>query len=645
MIGGKEDKIIGNTVGALVDKSESVNMKNHLKQVLKTGEEDLVETKLKKPNKESISREIQTCLVYDIDDQPILLCRFYDISVKKEMSAALRQKRLEMIKYSNIMTACLKISRIQTESLDFESIIERSLPLFGRMFYANVVIASNLHTQADQISPTHQWGLTKEGFESYIALTADHDKQMLLSSTYEDDVVFCEDIEDPEETKDISKTLLKFLSSIGSKSCAIIPIIYDQDAVDMIVLSFNQKRTLASSENNLIHFIKNSVERSYKTYIELNQYVIEKADYEQQLELTRVIKYLGNIALASSSIEQVAHGAVRSFGQFMNTKVVEFLEVDEHASLLMVSGKKHGSHLDFTGHEIFNFRDMKTIVRMKMNQTAYIGNLETSALSGIYEKHFLEYGCHSLLIIPIFSKDVLMGMVALGGESTASFSKHHIEIAKRIVSEISVAFSEIRSKEKLKTTMAGVVTSLANTLDAKSRWTEGHSRRVSEYSAKLGVALALGEDDLYNLKLAALFHDLGKIGTYDDILDKQEKLSDEEYSAIKEHPKKTHEILAPIPELYNIGQIAMHHHERWDGNGYPEHLMGEQIPYLSRIICITDSFDAMTSDRPYRKGLGLQDALRQITNSAGKQFDPDVAAIFIEIMEDKADEKRTDKAA
>ena len=635
MVGKIKEDIIGKTLSTLVDDLDVIKVKKHLNRVLKTSEIDSIETKIKKSNIEFIWSEIRTCLVYDTEDRPNLLCRFSDISKKKEISEALKQKRFEYIKSAKIITDGLDILGMQTSSLDFNGIVERVLPLLGSMFYANACVACDMYPERGEIAPTHQWGLTKKGFESFMALTTEHDKRKLLPQAYSGQFVLLSDTEDPEKTKGIPQPLLDFFSITESKSFAIIPISYDGQVVFMIGISFKREKTLSSMEEKVLHIFKQCMEFNYKASLELNDAILEKAEYEHQYEIMKVFMSLGEIALTSSRKEQVAHGAVKNFGKFINTDIVEFLEFDKREGCVRVSGRKYGKHLDFTSEEIFSEVDMKTIFRMKMNQTVYISDLSKDPLCGVYEKRFLERECRSLLVTPIYSRDELRGMIALGSKNIAAYSKYNIDIVNKIVSQISVAFSEIGLIERLKEMMLGVVDSFTSALDAKSHWTEGHSRRVTEYSTKLGDAIGLGEEDLYTLKLSALFHDIGKIGTYDSILNKAEKLTDEEWNLIREHPGKTSEILSPISELNEIGQIALYHHERWDGGGYPSNLMGEQIPYLSRIICITDSFDAMTAGRPYSKALSLKDALQEIKVNMGKQFDPDLSEVFIDMMEDK----------
>ena len=174
---------------------------------------------------------------------------------------------------------------------------------------------------------------------------------------------------------------------------------------------------------------------------------------------------------------------------------------------------------------------------------------------------------------------------------------------------------------------------LLRALDCKDHYTFGHSMRVAFYAQQLGRELGLTKDELYELELASLFHDIGKIGVPDAVLLKPSRLDDKEFQEMKLHPEKSAEILDGFVELDEAAKFARHHHERYDGRGYPDGLKGEDIPLYSRIILIADTFDAMTSTRPYRKGLPYDVAFGELKEFSGTQFDPTLAETFIKAMQ------------
>ena len=178
-----------------------------------------------------------------------------------------------------------------------------------------------------------------------------------------------------------------------------------------------------------------------------------------------------------------------------------------------------------------------------------------------------------------------------------------------------------------------VLASIMATLFERSYETEEHAERIGHISAIIGEHLGLAHDELDKLRLFSILHDIGKIGISDQILNKPSGLSDEEFTVMKTHPEIGYRIAMASPELAPIAELILTHHERWDGTGYPNRIAGEKIPLLSRILAIADAYDAMTKDRIYRKALPREFAISEIRNNAGSQFDPNIATVFLQILD------------
>lgn len=207
-----------------------------------------------------------------------------------------------------------------------------------------------------------------------------------------------------------------------------------------------------------------------------------------------------------------------------------------------------------------------------------------------------------------------------------------MQLIRKINDELKTTY------DKLESAYMETIEILRFTVEAKDAYTRGHSDRVSEYSILIGKALGLPEEDLKTLKIGGLFHDIGKIGIPDSILLKTTKLDDEEYSEIKNHPTIGAHILSNATIFKDIIPIVKHHHERFDGHGYPGQLKGEEIPYFARIAAVADSFDAMTSKRSYRDSLPMDVVIEEIIKNSGTQFDPEIAKVFLDILSNKPDE-------
>ena len=188
------------------------------------------------------------------------------------------------------------------------------------------------------------------------------------------------------------------------------------------------------------------------------------------------------------------------------------------------------------------------------------------------------------------------------------------------------------ANEKLEKAYLDTVQTLRYTIEAKDPYTRGHSDRVSEYSILLGQELGLSDDQLKTLRVGGLFHDIGKIGIPDSILLKEAKLTDDEYSQIKNHPSIGAHILCNAAVFQEIIPIVKHHHERYDGKGYPRGLKADELPLSVHIICAADALDAMNSDRCYRKRCTEQYIIQEFEKGAGKQFEPQVAATVVQLV-------------
>jgi HD-GYP domain-containing protein (c-di-GMP phosphodiesterase class II) len=178
-----------------------------------------------------------------------------------------------------------------------------------------------------------------------------------------------------------------------------------------------------------------------------------------------------------------------------------------------------------------------------------------------------------------------------------------------------------------------VICAFNQLLDLKDLNTGVHSTRLAEWGMRVGQELGLEEDELQNLEVAALLHDIGKVGIPDAILRKPERLDSEEYDLMKKHPEYGWAVLRMLPGFERAALDILHHHESFDGKGYPAGLKDTEIPVVSRIVCVIDAFDAMVSSRPYRKGLSYEEAVRRLTEASGTQFDPMVVQTFLSFAE------------
>jgi HD-GYP domain-containing protein (c-di-GMP phosphodiesterase class II) len=218
------------------------------------------------------------------------------------------------------------------------------------------------------------------------------------------------------------------------------------------------------------------------------------------------------------------------------------------------------------------------------------------------------------------------------GREASHFSAADLSLADALAAGMSAAVENMtRIQEKQRSVYVQTVVALAQAVELRDPYTGGHAQRVTDYALMLADELKLSEPERNDLRVGAPLHDIGKIGIDDAILRKTGPLTEAEFLEMQTHTVKGVAILEPIPELATVLPLVRNHHERWDGKGYPDGLAGEDIPFLARVLAVADTFDAMTTDRPYRAGLPLEEALLEIAKGVGEQFDGDCTAAFLRL--------------
>ena len=233
------------------------------------------------------------------------------------------------------------------------------------------------------------------------------------------------------------------------------------------------------------------------------------------------------------------------------------------------------------------------------------------------------------LAVPLTIGSRLIGYFELGSVDRADFSEDDQRVLQVLASQAAIAIENARLFEHTQQTYYETIRSLAQALEARDSYTQGHSERVTRYALLVAEQMDLSEHQRKVLHYAGMLHDIGKIGISDSILHKRVQLSDDEWETIRSHPLFGDTILGPIKFLSDAQQIVLHHHERYDGSGYPGRLRGDEIPLEARIIAVADAFDAMTSDRPYRVAMERDKAIAEISRASGQQFDPRVVEAFL----------------
>lgn len=249
----------------------------------------------------------------------------------------------------------------------------------------------------------------------------------------------------------------------------------------------------------------------------------------------------------------------------------------------------------------------------------------------------LGYKSNSWLSLPLIIGQEVFGVINLTDKLDGSdFTREDEQIMQTLVEKAGTKLENQALYEGIYSNLIDTLNALVTSIEAKDPYTHEHSQRVTEYAMSVARLMGLGEDEIEMLNFAAMLHDIGKIGVRDDVLTKPGKLTNEEYDVIKLHPIVGERIVKPLGLVREEVAIIRHHHERFDGRGYPDGLKGDQIPVLARIVAVADAFDAMTSTRSYRRALPVEAAVSEMQRCSGVQFDPDVVSAIVDGLDQNA---------
>ena len=386
------------------------------------------------------------------------------------------------------------------------------------------------------------------------------------------------------------------------------------------------KGELAIEEQNEI----GELARAFNRITTELQQKIDELESSRQL----VKKLLSRIGTA-----MVSYQGIDNLLNLILENMVAALEA-QMGSLMLVDGENQELVLKTTWMSNGQAAELASRIKMGEGLVGMVGK-EGRAVRGTgtpaalgFSDVYREEG--AILCVPLTLRDQPIGVVSVfRPDSTRSFSEDDQTLVANVSSQVAVAVENYRLNMDVERTYVETIMALALAVEAKDPYSAGHSKRVGFYAMKIAEAMGLDAEFQQVLNHAGMLHDIGKIGIKDSILLKTEPLTPEEERIMHQHAVIGEAIVKPVHSLQKVGQLVLHHHERFDGTGYPANLQRDTIPLGARILAVADSYDAMVTDRPYRKRLSFEAANAELRKCAGTLFDPQVVQAFLKVLADR----------
>jgi putative nucleotidyltransferase with HDIG domain len=376
--------------------------------------------------------------------------------------------------------------------------------------------------------------------------------------------------------------------------------------------------------------LSRSLKRKERKVRDLKKALEKSNEWEKQLITLTVLSRILNSTLEHRTVRR---RAMQAATELMQAEVGSLLLIDEETNRLyfeVALGDKEETvktfHLEM-GEGIAGWvaqHGDPLIVHDAQNDPRFFSEVDKKS----------KFTTKNVICVPVKVKEKTIGVLeAINKLGRGSFSEDDLTIFQSLADQVAVALDNARLLAEIEGLFFQTAESLADAIEKRDPYTGGHTKRVTTYSIAMGEELNLEPDEMRWLKLAAILHDIGKIGVEDTILRKEAKLTEEEYEQMKKHTTMGAEIIGHIKQLHGIIPGLKYHHEKVDGKGYPEGLADGSIPLIAKIVAVADTFDAMTSDRPYRKALTKEEAFSELRRCAGTQFDKGLVDSFIKAFE------------
>ena len=526
----------------------------------------------------------------------------------------------------------ISLSGRLTEMTDVDEVLKNLSRLLKKMLKSSWTAIYLLDREQRDFAPARSYGLPYSYQQMFLTMPLASGKIPLLK-----DIVHNKhhlQIHDAGESELLTPRFRRLLHGL---TLLALPMVVRNQVMGVVFIARSREYPHFSTEE--IDIIKSVVSQAalVVSHIRLIDESLDMAvEMAKRIDIILTLDGINKAISSSLSHEKIIETSIQSIQRIIQCELVTVL--GEEKGRLVVTAT-HGAGIQIpenlgAGKNLIG--NSMAATAFKKGESRYLSFLSKKRRLHPFDSTLAEAGIESLLAIPLVSKNKTKGVLLLGNVQGGRFVRDDAFAIEKIASQMAVALDNARLYEDMRNLFISTVTSLANAIDAKSPWTKGHSERVMRISADLAMEMGFDEEIIERVRLGGLLHDIGKIGIIEALLEKPTKLSEDEFPPMRLHPEKGVAILSPIDQLKDVLPGILFHHERYDGKGYPKGLKGEAIPLEARIITVADSFDAMVSERPYKKGYSVSQALSELRKKSGSQFDPKVVTQFCNYMKKKS---------
>lgn len=417
------------------------------------------------------------------------------------------------------------------------------------------------------------------------------------------------------------------------KEAVVIPLKGKNENLGMIVCA-NRREDARLSEGlrgvELVNAIASQVSMALEEARQYKEAFDNAMDLSRKVQTIQTMHEIDRAILSTLDPNDIIEAAVMMISKLVSCDRASVALVDAERNGLVYAAGFGISSLEKGAFVPFEDTSASDVIRSGRPQ--FTANLKTAKAKLPLEKAFLAEGFLSHIRVPLTVKGTVIGVLNVGAKRPSAYTPEDLSIVEKLSDQIGVALENARLLADIEELFIGTVRTLSEAIDAKSPWTRGHSDRVTKTALEIAQEMGMNGKELKDFEIAGLLHDVGKIGTYESILNKPGKLTDEEMDMMRQHPGKGADILKPIKQLKGIVPAIRHHHESFDGTGYPDGLKGEDIPLQARILTVADTVDAMGADRPYRKGRPIEVIIAELKRCAGTQFDAKIVKAYLKTI-------------